>query len=389
MDNRDRFEELFREKLQNWDFEPEPEAWETISGQISTRKYRFFSKSLYRLVATVTLLLMVGTGLVLMKNFQKDSPAILTSGGLRQDSVEIPGTSIIISKDSLNIIEKKTIPTTIPIAAKFPGQTVAVNFSVIKEQIVFQTKPVNTILLSGSPSMELAQTSLPRLHPTVRNRKWHFGMGGGSLSLAGLSTSSSGYPDYVYNNDFQRPEQPKVLSIQPYTRSLNSLLSQLNPTKVKRSIPVSFGLSASRTLSERWSFSTGLTYSFLRLQWRYDNSQYDILRQRVHLLGIPASFSYRLSNDIRPYWYFTAGILCEINMTSKLYTAYQSERSRIPGVLWTANTRLGVAYPIVRYISVYAEGGFLYNFTPNSEIRTLRSEKNFNLSGQLGLRLHF
>ena len=171
--------------------------------------------------------------------------------------------------------------------------------------------------------------------------------------------------------------------------STRTLLSDLKPDKVKHSSPISFGISISRTLSDRWSFNTGLTYSYLRNQWRYESSDYDVLRQRLHMLGIPASFSYRLTHWERFYCYWSAGIVCEVNLSGKIYSAYKSQRRRIPGTLWSANTRIGIAYPIIRHVSVYAEGGFLWNLTPASEIQTIRSEQFFNLTGQIGFRLNF
>ena len=32
MDRRDRFEELFRERLHNWECEPDSEQWKTLAG---------------------------------------------------------------------------------------------------------------------------------------------------------------------------------------------------------------------------------------------------------------------------------------------------------------------------------------------------------------------
>ena len=53
---------------------------------------------------------------------------------------------------------------------------------------------------------------------------------------------------------------------------------------------------------------------------------YDVLRQRLHMLGIPASFSYRLTHWERFYCYWSAGIVCEVNLSGKIYSAYKSQR---------------------------------------------------------------
>ena len=206
----------------------------------------------------------------------------------------------------------------------------------------------------------------------------------------GISSNSAGYPDYACNDHLQgNTPKPPLTKAGTSPISTRTLLSDLKPDKVKHSSPISFGISISRTLSDRWSFNTGLTYSYLRNQWRYESSDYDVLRQRLHMLGIPASFSYRLTHWERFYCYWSAGIVCEVNLSGKIYSAYKSQRRRIPGTLWSANTRIGIAYPIIRHVSVYAEGGFLWNLTPASEIQTIRSEQFFNLTGQIGFRLNF
>lgn len=41
MDRRDRFEELFRERLHNWECEPDSEQWKTLAGFLPLRPTRF------------------------------------------------------------------------------------------------------------------------------------------------------------------------------------------------------------------------------------------------------------------------------------------------------------------------------------------------------------
>ena len=64
MDRRDRFEELFRERLHNWECEPDSEQWKTLAGFLPLRPTRFSTRSIRRTAAIVTLLLLVGGGLL-------------------------------------------------------------------------------------------------------------------------------------------------------------------------------------------------------------------------------------------------------------------------------------------------------------------------------------
>ena len=56
MDRRDRFEELFRERLHNWECEPDSEQWKTLAGFLPLRPTRFSTRSIRRTAAIVTLL---------------------------------------------------------------------------------------------------------------------------------------------------------------------------------------------------------------------------------------------------------------------------------------------------------------------------------------------
>ena len=154
-------------------------------------------------------------------------------------------------------------------------------------------------------------------------------------------------------------------------------------------MPISFGVSLSYPINERWSFQTGLTYTYLRSKWKYVSSDRVVQKQSLHFLGMPVSVNYRLTNWSRPYCYFNAGILAEVNLAGKLKNSYGYEHICIPGVLWTTYARVGVAYPLIRFVSVYAEGGICYYFDYKGTVETKRSENAFNFTGQLGLRLNF
>ena len=389
MDRRDRFEELFRERLHNWECEPDSEQWKTLAGFLPLRPTRFSTRSIRRTAAIVTLLLLVGGGLLYDRLIPETTTEIVRNRiqPFIVDHIQIPQLTGTVTTDQiadslLPVLTRKPIYTT--------GKTISTDKYKSQETkilpIVIASKALET---DFSPVLIVRNTKTEPVKVRKASRKWHLGMGGGNFNIAGISSNSAGYPDYACNDHLQgNTPKPPLTKAGTSPISTRTLLSDLKPDKVKHSSPISFGISISRTLSDRWSFNTGLTYSYLRNQWRYESSDYDVLRQRLHMLGIPASFSYRLTHWERFYCYWSAGIVCEVNLSGKIYSAYKSQR-RIPGTLWSANTRIGIAYPIIRHVSVYAEGGFLWNLTPASEIQTIRSEQFFNLTGQIGFRLNF
>ena len=55
-------------------------------------------------------------------------------------------------------------------------------------------------------------------------------------------------------------------------------------------------------------------------------------------------------------------------------------------LLWSLNARVGVSYPVIRFINVFAEAGVDYYFDNGSLIETAHAEKPFSASFQVGFR---
>ncbi|MDE6715370.1 MAG: sigma-70 family RNA polymerase sigma factor, partial [Muribaculaceae bacterium] len=65
--------------------------------------------------------------------------------------------------------------------------------------------------------------------------------------------------------------------------------------KVNHHMPVTIGLSVNKRMTSRWSLETGLRYTYLRSDSTYES--YDLSKltvQRIHYIGVPLKFSYRL-----------------------------------------------------------------------------------------------
>ena len=67
----------------------------------------------------------------------------------------------------------------------------------------------------------------------------------------------------------------------------------------------------------------------------------------------------------------------------------QTEHVRMKEWLWSVNGKIGLSYPVVRFVSAFAEVGASYYFDNGSAIETIHSEKPFNVSFNVGLRFGF
>ena len=225
-------------------------------------------------------------------------------------------------------------------------------------------------------------------------RRWGFGMGGGGYTT-GLQGSGADF-----NPAFARYENRADLPPYDYGEGTadDALAYHRNETDridVKHARPLSFGLGVSYRLSDRWALQSGLTYTCLTSRWRTASIFDGHIRQRLHFVGIPAGVAYRVADWRRVRFYAAAGGAVEWNVAGSLRTvhSYGTERrsteqsQRMKEWQWSTYARTGATYPLLPFLSLYAEVGASYYFDNGSSIETIRSAKPFYLSLQTGLRL--
>lgn len=161
--------------------------------------------------------------------------------------------------------------------------------------------------------------------------------------------------------------------------------------------PVTFGLSLSKQLSERWNVETGLQYSILKSRSIIGSKEYHIRKdQNIHYLGIPLRMSCRFADYKRLSVYGAAGVSLNIPIYNKVYRKYiaanipqDSTATRIsitPPVQWSANLSLGLQYRVLPKLTLYVEPT-LYWYIPNgSSTHTVWTEHPFTFSAPLGIR---
>ncbi|WP_165156083.1 porin family protein [Parabacteroides sp. ZJ-118] len=222
----------------------------------------------------------------------------------------------------------------------------------------------------------------------IVSRKWGFGMGGGGLSMG----ADNLVPQYVTNSSVLKSEN--LLSLNAFDAEKKDPAK----TDIHHKAPIGVGISISRYLNNRFSLQTGLTYSYLRSEWSTNNTYHIENDQRLHFIGIPLSLTYKIAEWNRFMFYASAGGMTEVNVAGKrrmklfsdeVEIARQSEPTRMKEWLWSVNARAGVSYPIIRFVSAFAEVGAGYYFDNGSEIETIHSEKPFNMSLQFGFRFGF
>ncbi|MCL3854455.1 outer membrane beta-barrel protein [Parabacteroides sp. GYB001] len=414
---RDTFDDMFRSKLQDFEVDTMPEDWGAIADRLPVKAPVSFRRTLrYWAAAAVISLLMITGGVYMFKSerevapiaekIEKETKKVETE--LAKD-VEAPVAQIeekITVSPVAAVQQPAVVRSTYKAAVKVAHTEPAVISSdddleeqaevitdpdedsvvVDREEVVQDHPEVGSI---DTRSLIADAAPVGKVEKEAAPRKWGFGMGGGSVTTG----TNNSLNTYALKNTMMTDQELLFLN------SPNFENSSLPKTNIHHKTPVSVGFSVSRYLNNRFALSTGLNYTFLSSTWDVDAPvYYNKTAQKLHFIGIPVSLSYKIAEWNRFQVYAAAGVMTEVNVSGKLITEKysgkelyekESEHIRMKEWLWSVNARAGVSYPLLRFVSLYAEAGVDYYFDNGSTIETVRSEKPFNVSLQAGFRLGF
>lgn len=149
--------------------------------------------------------------------------------------------------------------------------------------------------------------------------------------------------------------------------------------------PVSYGVSARFTLTERFSVNTGVNYTLYasKRTTRYSDGTMESDRQMVHYLGIPLRFDWMLVRGKRFGMYLGVGT----QVDKCVYARCGTERLYDSSFLWSLNGALGMQYNITNRFSLYLEPEIIGNLN-HSQIETYRSDSDVMLTARIGLRFN-
>lgn len=410
---KDSIEHLLRAKLYDYEAETTPGDWEMIANRLPAGQVvPFYRKVMFRAAAAVFLLLLAFSGVYL---FEKETvtPAIVEeisrkTEEVRSRMVEESGQPDTQQPESLEPV--RSVTQKIRARAIQPARKQDTEMELPARREISDDEEISEAANDEWPNdddaaLESPMTMYDETAPVLmadavsatnekngkQTRRWGFGMGAGGLSVG----SSNVVPDYVVNSGGLRQETLMVMNAAAGD-------PELPKTDVNHRMPISFGLGVSYILNDRFSLQTGLNYSYLSSDW-ITNGKYHIkTKQKLHFLGIPLSITYKIAEWNQFNFYASAGVQAEINFTGhqkmqllvedkaddvELDSEKLSVRMKEP--LFSVNTRVGVSYPLLSFLSAYGEVGAGYYFDNGSKIETIHSEKPFNVNAQLGFRLNF
>lgn len=169
--------------------------------------------------------------------------------------------------------------------------------------------------------------------------------------------------------------------------------------KSRHYMPLTIGLSLNYGLSSRWCVESGIRYTFLRSDFMCESEiEKTEINQRIHYIGIPLKFNYRISGNNRFSIYGQGGAALDIpvNGTQSIMKWEQGwnkpefDRITISAPMqWSIEGGVGLQYHLTPSISIYAEPSFRYYFNPGTDIKTIRQDKPFEFTIPIGIRLNW
>lgn len=190
---------------------------------------------------------------------------------------------------------------------------------------------------------------------------------------------------YLKNGIMAVPDQmPATMANDPSTLS-----------KADHSLPLSFGLTIRKNLTNRIGVETGLVYTYLSSRFSTTMMREGTVieaKQELHYLGIPLNVVVYLWDN--PDWsiYLSAGGMGEKglrrNYTYTGQTTNTSVKESIDGLQWSLNASLGISYRFAGNWGVYFEPRYSYYFDNNQPI-SIRTDKQSVFGLNAGLRFEF
>lgn len=395
---RDPFSQYIQQQLKGHQTHPDAACWDEIGQRLSRRRNRLLlSRSLYIAgAAAIALLLLFNIPA------NKDIPSI-QSGNIEELAINEVKTEKPIDNPAVAIAEVKPVhqsPTvaTVPeedtpevfieLVCEFPPvteteTTTESESEAEKDKPIVNQKKKKTEL----PILPDKHISLP--NKATHKRNWQVGAG---LIAMGKNSLINEKPQNFYD---QSPNDGSSGWIPP----LPNYSEQLRPEEcddISYNIPLSFGITARKQLTEKLSVETGLVYTYLSTNLRRDSPTLIKGKLGLHYLGIPVNLIVDIWENPRWDIYASAGIMAEKGLrsvyTQKVYHTSRDEettlKSSIPRIQWSASGAFGVSYRLHKDWSIYAEPRISYFFDNNQPI-SVRTDKPLTLGFGMGIRFDF
>lgn len=194
----------------------------------------------------------------------------------------------------------------------------------------------------------------------------------------------------LLNPDFEEKSFNRITRGWP-EMTMDKTMENLMNASHENDQPLSFSLTASKSISDVVSLETGLTYTYLHSTFETMMSVSDC---HWHYLGIPLKVGFRTIGGKKWNLYASAGLEFEIPLVAKsvvsssfsqpdLYSGRFSAYS-----LWTATATYGFSFRFTDKIDVFIEPTLQYRFHHKYKVPNVWTDDRFGFSLPIGFRFN-
>ena len=393
---RDNWDDWARSKLYDFEEATTPEDWEAVASRLS-RQVPFYRRPMARHVAAAAVLVALLSlgGLYWLTDRPADEEEVLVE--------QVAPPSAPASPQRVEPEAERLLPAPshswLAVAPDVETRWVEIPSDAEAIELPMAASPENVQPLARVASVgpdagetravrsAFSRRTVEEKRASREERRWQIGLAGGGLPVQ----SDNSVNRYVTNSDALRSEN---------LLAMNAIEGNVEPsrTDIHHRLPFNVGISASRYLTSRLAVQLGVSYAFLSSDWKTSGIYHTKTEQRLHFIGIPVSLSFTFAEWNRLRFYALAGAKAEVNVAGRqemrLFSddhmiAIDESKVRMKEWQWSVNAGLGVSYPLVRFLSLFAEVGGAYYFDNGSAVETIYAERPFNLNLQAGLRFGF
>lgn len=163
--------------------------------------------------------------------------------------------------------------------------------------------------------------------------------------------------------------------------------------------PLTFDLTTSLQLSDRWAIEGGLRLTRNGFEAVTGNSDTTNITRtdKTFYIGIPVNVNYTMIQKGKWRMYATAGMAVDIPVWHSTAIDYNIDNRMIfrrntspdrPAIQWSANAGIGVGYEVAPHIELFFAPQTTYHL-PAGGTPTLWQEQRLKLSWPVGIRLKY
>ena len=409
---RDKFSESIRQKLENRREPVDANSWEQINERLNSTKRKtipfWFWLSGGAAVAVIALLftlrpLAESDDLTVKSTTSKIQQSNLHRESITNDQRPKISQSTKSRFKTAQLKTQKSDMVKSTVALDFPPARVVVNDSIDKNksiQEVDDTNPKKEVELTQFSTNNKDTVSKNNRHtaeflvenksiePIVNKKDKNSWLLAASYGTNGSLPTGNSNGNYLTTMDNQ--------NIVKVATNYASIMTPTDFSDITYAPPISFGLVVRKNLSKEWSLESGLVYTYLMTTFENSGVQRNDARLHLHYIGIPLNVVAQLWNNTKWEIYLSGGGMIEKGIRSvyvqNLYGGNQTITTtaitNISGVQWSVNGAIGTSYKIQRNIGLFFEPKISYYFDNNQPI-SARTEYQVVIGLTAGIRFQF